>query len=267
MKIIAWNINGMRAIITKKDLYNLIEEANPDIICFGETKLTCPIISVKNTLEEKITGYKYRYFSQCSIKKGYSGTAIFSKKKPLNIYYGIEQHDVEGRVITLEYNNFYLIHVYTPNSGEILARLKYRINTWDVEFKKYLEKLQKKKPIIVCGDLNVANDTLDLHNPSTNAKNAGFTIEERNSFKKLLNELHLIDTFRYLNPTKIEYSYWSYRFQARNKNKGWRIDYFLTSQNIIKYVKQSKILTNILGSDHAPIELNIKKWVSSTKNQ
>ena len=257
MKIIAWNINGMRAMIEKNDLYNMIEEEKPDIICFGETKLTCPITEVQTKLEEKIKSYKYRYFSQCSIKKGYSGTSIFSKKKPINVIYGLNNIDMEGRVITLEFKKMYLIHVYTPNSGEALARLKYRINTWDVEFRKYLLNLQKKKPIIVCGDLNVANENIDIHDPKHNTKSAGFTIEERDSFKKLLNDLKLVDTFRYLHPTDTIYSYWSYRRQARKNNKGWRIDYFLVSEKLISMVKKSKILTDTVGSDHAPIKLNI----------
>jgi len=257
MKIIAWNINGLRAMIEKKNMYQLIEEENPDIICFGETKLTCPITDVMTTLNKTIKGYKYKYFSQCSTKKGYSGTSIFSKKKPINIIYGLNGIDMEGRVITLEFKKMYLIHVYTPNSGEALARLKYRVDTWDVEFRKYLHDLQKKKPIIVCGDLNVANDNIDIHDPKHNLKSAGFTIEERDSFKKLLNDLKLVDTFRNLYPNKIEYSYWSYRRKARENNKGWRIDYFLVSEKLQSMVKKSKILTTVMGSDHAPIKLNI----------
>jgi exodeoxyribonuclease-3 len=257
MKIIAWNINGMRAMLEKPDMFNMIEEEKPDIFCFGETKLTCPIMDVQKKLEEKITSYKYRYFSQCSIKKGYSGTCIFSKKKPLNVMYGLNNIDMEGRVITLEFKKMYLIHVYTPNSGEVLARLKYRVDTWDTEFRKYLHDLQKKKPIIVCGDLNVANDNIDIHDPKHNMKSAGFTIEERDSFKKLLNDLKLVDCFRHLHPNDTLYSYWSYRRQARVKNKGWRIDYFLVSEKLIDMVKKSKILTNTMGSDHAPVTLNI----------
>ena len=257
MKIIAWNVNGLRGMIKKPYLFELIENENPDIICMGETKLTCPIDDVITVLNEKLNNYPYKYFSHCSTKKGYSGTAIISKRKPLNIFYGINQDiDLEGRVITVEFKSFYLIHVYTPNSGELLARLKYRINIWDIEFRKYLANLQKNKPIIVCGDLNVANEMIDLHNPSGNKHTAGYTDEERASFKKLLNDLNIIDTYRYLNPKKIEYSYWSYKRKARENNKGWRIDYFLVSEKIIKKIIQSTILTNG-GSDHAPILLNL----------
>ena len=256
MKIIAWNINGIRAAISKIHLVNLIETEKPDIICFGETKLSCPIQLTSNKIDELIPTYKYKYYSTCSTKKGYSGTAIFCKKKPIKVKYGLKDLDQEGRVITVEYNSFYLVHVYTPNSGETLARLKYRVDMWDVEFKKYLETLQKKKPIIVCGDLNVANEPIDIHDPIHNIKSAGYTIEERDSFKKLLKDVKLIDTYRYLHPNTIEYSYWSYRRQAREKNKGWRIDYFLVSESIIKKVQKSKILSDI-GSDHAPIKLNL----------
>jgi exodeoxyribonuclease-3 len=258
MKIIAWNINGMKAAVQKSNLFDLIDEQKPDIICFGETKLTCPIINTTNILDEKLDKYKYKYYSQCSTRKGYSGTAILTKKKPLNVTYGMKDIDLEGRVITLEFKTFYLIHVYTPNSGEVLARLHYRVNTWDNEFRKYLASLQKHKNIIVCGDLNVANEPIDLHDPIHNKKTAGFTIEERDSFKKLINELDIIDTYRYLNPNKIEYSYWSYRRRARENNKGWRIDYFLVSSNLLKKVNISSILTDVMGSDHAPVMIQIK---------
>ena len=259
MKIIAWNINGMRAIIQKDHLFKLIEDEDPTIICFGETKLTCPIIDTQKIMEEKVKGYKYRYYSTCMGRGGYSGTAIYSKKKPINVIHGMnhEDHDAEGRMITLEFKKFFLIHVYTPNSGQALARLNYRVDKWDVEFRKFLHKLQNQKPIIVCGDLNVANEEIDIHDPKGNKRTAGFTYEERISFKETINELNLIDTYRYKNPEKIEYSYWSYRMNSRNKNKGWRIDYFLVSHNIIKRVKKAKILTEVMGSDHAPVKLNI----------
>ena len=165
--------------------------------------------------------------------------------------------DNEGRVITLEFDDFYLTHVYTPNSGAALARLNYRVKTWDVEFRKFVKKLNTKKPVIVCGDLNCAHQEIDIHSPKTNLKSAGFTIEERNNFDKLLDEAKLIDTFRYLYPDKILYSYWDYRSNARIKNKGWRIDYFLVSKKIINKVKKSSILTDVLGSDHAPVKLSI----------
>lgn len=260
IKIIAWNVNGLRSLMKTKHLYELLEKENPHIICFGETKLSCPFLDVQTELSEKISGFKYRYFSPCLLKNGYSGTAIFSKKKPINVSYGINHssHDNEGRVITLEFSNYYLVHVYTPNSGEGLKRLNYRVKEWDVMFRKYLKNLQKNKNIIVCGDLNVANDEIDIHSPKTNTMSAGFTIDERNSFKKHLTELKLIDTYRYLHPNKIEYSYWSYRFNSRAKNKGWRIDYFLVSENLKNKISKSTILTDIEGSDHAPVMLSIK---------
>jgi len=227
----------------------------------SETKLSCPIIDTQKIMEEKVKGYKYRYYSTCSEKGGYAGTAIFSKKEPKNVTYGLydknENLDSEGRVITLEFKKFYLIHVYTPNSGIALQRLHYRTTVWDPAFKKWLLHLQKSKPIIVCGDLNVANEEIDLKNPKSNHKTAGFTDEERDSFKKILEDVELIDTYRYKYPTKQEYSYWTYRMNSRAKNVGWRIDYFLVSKNIINKVKKSKILTDVMGSDHAPIKLNI----------
>jgi exodeoxyribonuclease-3 len=257
MKIIAFNINGLRANIKKNDLFDMIKEEFPTIICLSETKLSCPIMDTEKIMSEKLPDYKYHYYSTCTNKKGYSGTAIYSRKQPINVMYGLYNIDEEGRVITLEFNKFYLIHVYTPNSGIVLARLDYRVNKWDKMFKKYLNELQEKKPIIVCGDLNVANEDIDIHN-TNNKKTAGFTNEERESFKKLLNDVNLVDTYRYIHPKKIEYSYWSYRMNSRNKNKGWRIDYFLVSHKIIKNVKKSKILTKVMGSDHAPIKLSLK---------
>ena len=263
IKIIAWNINGIRSIIDKNYLYDLIDNEKPNIICFGETKLTCPIDNVEIKLKDKIKGYRYRYFSQCSVKKGYSGTAIFSKTKPNKVIYGMKidnnEIDNEGRVITLEFDKYYLIHVYTPNSGQTLQRLKYRTLEWDSYFRKYIKHYQKNKNVIVCGDLNVANEDIDIHNPKGNKRTAGFTNEERFEFKKYLNDtkLKLIDTYRFLNPNKIEYSYWSYRFKSREKNKGWRIDYFLVSEKLKSKIQNSEILTNIMGSDHAPIKLTI----------
>ena len=261
MKIIAFNVNSLRNIIKKNDLLKLIEDEKPTILCMSETKLSCPIIDTQKLMEEKVEGYKYRYYSTCSTKGGYAGTAIYSKKEPKNIIYGLHDNnnniDNEGRVITLEFKKFFLIHVYTPNSGIALERLNYRINVWDPTFKKWLIHLQKTKPIIICGDLNVANEEIDLKNPKSNHKTAGFTNEERDSFKKILNDVELIDTFRHKYPTKEEYSYWTYRMNARQKNVGWRLDYFLVSKNIINKVKKSKILTDVMGSDHAPIKLNI----------
>jgi len=258
MKIIAWNINGIRSSMKGKELYDLIEDEKPDIICFGETKISCPFIDVQNELKDKIKGYKYRYWSPCKTKGGYSGTAIFCKKQPDSIIYGLDDIDEEGRVIILEFEKFFLLHVYTPNSGEELKRLDYRTKTWDKVFRKKIIELQEHKPVIVCGDLNVAHKEIDLKNPKTNLKTAGYTIEERESFDKLLKDAELVDTYRFLNPEKVEYSYWSYRFNSRKKNTGWRIDYFLISEKYIKNVKKSLILTEIMGSDHAHIKLVLK---------
>lgn len=286
MKIIAWNINGIRSLMKEDYLEKLIEKEKPDIICFGETKLSCkcieaipckckvvdtktkvncecPFTELEEELREKIKGYKYRYWHHSRGKLGYSGTAIFSKKEPNKIVFGLKSgdkdYDEEGRLITLEYDKLILVHVYTPNSGEELKRLDYRTKEWDVKFRDYIKHLHKEnKPVIICGDLNVARGEIDLKNPKTNTKTAGFTKEERESFEKLLEENKLIDTYRYLNPEKIEYSYWSYRFNSRAKNAGWRIDYFLINEKYIKKVKNSEILTEYYGSDHAPIKLNIK---------
>ena len=260
LKIIAWNINGIRSMNKKNDLFNLIETEKPNIICFGETKISCPFIEIEEDLRKKIKGYKYRFWSPCLTRGGYSGTAIFSKKKPIKTTYGInvEELDQEGRVITLEFEKYYLVHVYTPNSGQGLNRLEYRVKKWDVEFRKFIKNLNKTKPTILCGDLNVAHKEIDIHNPKGNLKNSGFTIEERESFDKLLSECNLIDSYRELNKNKVEYSFWTYLHQARKKNKGWRIDYFLVSKNLLNLVKKSKILTNIMGSDHAPVMLKIK---------
>ena len=259
LKIISWNINGIRAMMKKNDLYNLVDNEKPDIICFGETKISCPFIDVEEELKKKIKGLKYRYWSPCLVKSGYSGTAIFSKKKPIDVSYGIGSNsiDQEGRVITLEFEKFFLIHVYTPNSGQGLKRLDYRVNTWDVEFRKYIKNLNKSKPVLVTGDLNVAHHEIDIHNPKGNLKNSGFTIEERDSFSKLLKEANLIDTYRHLNPDKEDYSFWTYLFNSRAKNKGWRIDYFLISEKVLKWVKKSSILTDVMGSDHAPVLINL----------
>lgn len=259
-KIIAWNINGIKSHLKKPDLFKLIEEEKPHIICMGETKISCPFIKTQEALKERISGYKYRYWSPCLSKPGYSGTAIFSKKKPLNVKFGMDQkgEDDEGRLITLEFKDYFLIHVYTPNSGAGLVRLKYRVETWDKNFRKYCEKLQKQKPIIVCGDLNVADEEIDLANPKSNKKNAGFTNEERDSFKKTIKKLNVIDTFRHFYPEEIKYSFWTYFRNARKNNKGWRIDYFLVSEKLLPKVKDSNILTDVMGSDHAPVILKLK---------
>ena len=259
LKIISWNVNGIRAIMKKNDLYKLIEKEKPNIICFGETKISCPFIDTQDELKKKIKGYRYRYWSPCLVKKGYSGTAIFSKKKPINVTYGIGSNslDQEGRVITLEFEKFYLLHVYTPNAGEGLKRLDYRVKKWDVAFRKFVKNLNKTKPVIVTGDLNVAHREIDIHNPKGNLKSSGFTMEERNSFSKLLKDAKMIDTFRHFNPEKQIYSYWGYRFNLRAKNKGWRIDYFLVPEKVINWVKKSDILTDVMGSDHAPVSISL----------
>lgn len=262
MKIIAWNVNGIRAMIKKNNLVELINNEDPDIICLGETKISCPYEDVKNDLNKSLKNNYFNFWSPCKVKAGYSGTAILSKKEPMNVVYGLninnKEYDDEGRVITCEFSKFYLIHVYTPNSGQVLARLDYRTNIWDVMFTKYINKLKEHKKVIVCGDLNVAHKEIDLKNPKSNLKTAGYTIEERNSFDNILTKTELIDTFRYLNKETIKYSYWSYKFNAREKNAGWRIDYFLIDKKLIKKVIKSDILVDIIGSDHAPIILEIK---------
>ena len=259
LKVISWNLNGIRSVMKKEDLYQLIENEKPNIICFGETKISCPFIDTEEELKKKIKGYKYRYWSPCLVKNGYSGTAIFSKKKPLNVTYGLGSSplDQEGRIITLEFEKFYLLHVYTPNSGQELKRLDYRVNTWDKEFRKFVKNLNKTKPTIVTGDLNVAHNEIDIHDPKGNSKNSGFTKEERESFSKFLKEADMIDTFRELNPDEKKYSFWTYMHNARSKNKGWRIDYFLVPKKIINWVKKSDILTDTMGSDHAPVYINL----------
>lgn len=261
MKIIAWNINGIKSMIKKEYLIHLINDEDPDIFCLGETKISCPFLNVKEELNNKLKKKYYNYWSPCKIKAGYSGTAIFTKKEPNEIIFGLNidntEYDDEGRVITCEFDKFYIVHVYTPNSGEALKRLDYRVNIWDIMFTKFLNKLQKKKPVILCGDLNVAHKEIDLKNSKNNLKTAGFTLEERNSFDSILNETEMIDTFRFLNPSEIKYTYWSYRFKSREKNIGWRIDYFIVSKSLLKKVIKSDIL-NTIGSDHAPIILEIK---------
>ena len=260
MKIIAWNVNGLRSLFKTEYLDKLLADENPDIFCMGETKLSCPYDNVELEIVNKYPQFKYRFWSPCKIRGGYSGTSIFCKKKPINVYYGLNTDndiDNEGRVITIELKKFYLIHVYTPNSGQALARLEWRTAVWDREFEKYILHLQKTKPVIVCGDLNVAHKEIDLKNPKTNLKTAGYTVEERESFDKILSKCKLIDSYRNLYPTKIEYSYWSYMRSSRLKNIGWRIDYFLVDEKLENKIKESNILTTCLGSDHAPIILII----------
>lgn len=260
MKIITWNVNSLRSLIKKINLNNFLKKYKPDVFCMSEIKLTCPINDFQKELEKSIKGYKYRYWSPCLIKKGYSGTSIWCKNKPLNIIQGmgITKHDMEGRLITLEYPKYFIIHVYVPNSGDILQRLNYRTLEWDVDFLTFVKKLNNIKPIIICGDLNVAHQEIDIHDPVGNRREAGFTKMERQNFTKFLIEINLEDSFRLLYPTlKDQYTYWSYRYSSRQKNKGWRLDYFLVSEKIKHRIKESSILTKQEGSDHAPIVLDI----------
>ncbi|MEQ2711362.1 exodeoxyribonuclease III [Anaerostipes amylophilus] len=272
MKFISWNVNGIRACV-KKGFLDFFNEADADIFCIQESKMQ------EGQLDLELPGY-HQYWNY-AVKKGYSGTGIFTKEEPLSVSYGlgIEEHDQEGRVITLEFENYYFITVYTPNSQSELARLSYRMK-WEEDFLAYLKKLEetkpvifcgdlkesqpsltqeakpKKKPIIICGDFNVAATELDLKNPKNNVKNAGFTPEEREKFKTLLDS-GFTDSYRYLHPDTEKYSWWSYRFKARERNAGWRIDYFLTSDSIKDKIKDAEILTDVMGSDHCPIELDI----------
>ena len=249
MRAISWNVNGLRACVDK----NFIEDFNrldADIFCLQETKLQ------KGQIDLDLKGY-YQYWNYAE-KKGYSGTAIFTRKQPLNVTYGmgIEEHDHEGRVITLEYESFYFITVYTPNSKQELERLEYRQH-WEDDFRTYLCELKKKKPVIFCGDLNVAHKEIDLKNPKTNHHNAGFTDEERGKMSELL-AAGFTDSFRYFYPDKTDiYSWWSYRFKSREKNAGWRIDYFIVSDDLNEKLKDAKIHTDVYGSDHCPVELDI----------
>lgn len=249
MKLISWNVNGLRAAVTKGFMESF-EKLDADMFCLQETKLQ------PHQIELELPGYEQYWNS--AVKKGYSGTAIFTRVKPLNVTYGIgiEEHDQEGRVITAEYDNFYLVTCYTPNSQRELARLEYRM-TWEDAFRAYLLELDAKKPVILCGDLNVAHNEIDLKNPKTNRKNAGFTDEEREKMTELLNA-GFTDTFRKLYPDVTDaYSWWSYMGKARDRNVGWRIDYFITSARLDKDIVEAKIYPDIFGSDHCPVELEI----------
>lgn len=250
MKLISWNVNGLRACVNK-GFMDFFQKIDADFFCVQETKLQEGQISLD------MPGY-YDYWNYAE-KKGYSGTAIFTRHKPLRVQYGIgvEEHDHEGRVITLEYEKFYMITVYTPNSQDELRRLSYRMR-WEDDFRHYLKELEKTKPVIFCGDLNVAHQEIDLKNPKTNRKNAGFTDEERNKFSVLM-ENGFIDTFRYFYPDlEGAYSWWSYRFHAREKNTGWRIDYFVVSEGLRDHLKGASIHPEVLGSDHCPVELDVE---------
>lgn len=249
-KLISWNVNGIRACVGK-NFMDYFQEADADIFCIQESKMQ------EGQLELELPGY-HQYWNY-AVKKGYSGTAIFSKEEPISVTngIGIPEHDTEGRVITLEYEHFYFVTVYTPNSQSELKRLDYRMQ-WEDDFRSYLKKLEEKKPVVVCGDMNVAHEEIDLKNPKSNRKNAGFSDEERAKMTELLGA-GFIDTFRYFYPDRADiYSWWSYRFSARAKNAGWRIDYFLVSESLRENLVDAKIHTEVLGSDHCPVELVVK---------
>ena len=249
-QFISWNVNGLRAVIGK-GFWDFFDEIDADLFCLQEIKLS------EGQLDCEKEGY-HIYWNYAE-KKGYSGTAIFSKKEPISVTYGIgiDEHDHEGRVITLEFEDYFFITCYTPNSQNELKRLDYRM-TWEDDFRNYLCELNKKKGVILCGDLNVAHKEIDLKNPKTNRKNAGFTDEERNKMTELLGA-GFVDSFRYFYPDMIDiYSWWSYRFKAREKNAGWRIDYFIVSEDMKDRMKDAKIHTDIMGSDHCPIELDFE---------
>ena len=249
MKFISWNVNGLRACVGK-EFEQQFKDLDADFFCLQETKMQA------GQLDLSFPGYE-SYWNYAD-KKGYSGTAIYTKHKPLSVTYGIDidEHDHEGRVITLEMEDFYLVTVYTPHSQDGLRRLEYRMK-WEDDFQAYLHKLDEKKPVIVCGDMNVAHQEIDLKNPKTNRKNAGFTDEEREKMTQLLSN-GFIDTFRTLYPEQVTYSWWSYRFRAREKNTGWRIDYFLISERLKDRLEDAKIHTEIMGSDHCPVEIILK---------
>ncbi|WP_075876204.1 exodeoxyribonuclease III [Merdibacter massiliensis] len=250
MRLISWNVNGLRACINK-GFYDFFKEIDADIFCLQETKM--------QPGQAEILSEGYHQYMNSAQRKGYSGVMVFTKKEPLQVTYGlgIEEHDQEGRVITCEYDAFYLVTCYTPNAKEGLARLDYRMK-WEDDFLAYLKKLDEKKPVILCGDLNVAKEEIDLKNPKTNRRNAGFSDEERDKMRRLLAN-GFTDSFRYLYPDKEGiYSWWSYRFNARKNNAGWRIDYFIVSDRIKEQIADSKIHTEIYGSDHCPVELDIE---------
>ncbi len=249
MKLISWNVNGLRACV-QKGFVDFFKEVDADIFAIQETKLQ------PEQIDLEFEGY-HSYWNS-AVKKGYSGVAVYTKKEPLAVTYGlnIEEHDQEGRVITLEYDNFYFVTCYTPNSKRELLRLDYRM-VWEDAFKDYINRLQVNKPVIICGDLNVAHKEIDLKNPKTNRRNAGFTDEERNKFTELLS-IGLTDTFRYFYPDVTEvYSWWSYMFKAREKNAGWRIDYFLVSESLNEQLIDAKIYTDVFGSDHCPVGVEL----------
>lgn len=248
MKFISWNVNGIRAAV-KKGFEDFFKEADADIFAIQETKAQPEQIALDFP--------DYHMYTNSAVRKGYSGTAVLTKKEPLNVTYGIgmEEHDQEGRVITCEFDDFYFVTCYTPNSQNELARLAYRMQ-WEKDFLAYLDALDEKKPVVLCGDLNVAHHEIDLKNPQSNHKNAGFSDEERAAMTNLLSHGY-VDTYRYFYPDKVEYSWWSYRFKSRERNAGWRIDYFIVSKRFIEHCVDAKIYTDVLGSDHCPVSLEV----------
>ncbi len=251
MKLMSWNVNGIRAVMKKMDVAKMVIDYDLDAFCLQEVK------AEHDQVELDIPGYT-RYWNASIVKRGYSGTAIYTRSKVLNVFYGIEieEHDQEGRVITLELDDVYLVTVYTPNSKNELLRLDYRLE-WEVAFRTYLKRLEQHKPLIICGDLNVAHNEIDLANPEQNHHSPGFSPQERRAFNQLLEE-GFVDTFRHLYPESVKYSWWSYRTFARSRNIGWRIDYFLVSKVLEPRVMDSQILNEIEGSDHCPVYLEIK---------
>ncbi|MEL4011716.1 MULTISPECIES: exodeoxyribonuclease III [Bacillus amyloliquefaciens group] len=250
MKLISWNVNGLRAVMKKIDINTYVQETEADILCLQETKVQDGQVSLQPE--------GYHAYWNYAVKKGYSGTAVFSKEKPLHVFYGlgIDDHDQEGRVITLEFENVFVVNCYTPNAKRGLERIDYRLQ-WEADFKDYLQKLDRKKPVILCGDLNVAHREIDLKNPKANRKNAGFSEQEREAFSALLNA-GFTDTFRYLYPDREgAYSWWSYRTNAREKNIGWRLDYVIVSDRLKPRISEAAICADIMGSDHCPVEMTV----------
>ncbi|AIW31942.1 MULTISPECIES: exodeoxyribonuclease III [Bacillus] len=250
MKLMSWNVNGLRAVMKKIDINTYVQETEADILCLQETKVQDGQVSLQPE--------GYHAYWNYAVKKGYSGTAVFSKEKPLHVLYGlgIDDHDQEGRVITLEFEHVFVVNCYTPNAKRGLERIDYRLQ-WEADFKDYLQKLDRKKPVILCGDLNVAHREIDLKNPKANRKNAGFSEQEREAFSALLNA-GFTDSFRYLYPDREgAYSWWSYRTNAREKNIGWRLDYVIVSDRLKQRISQAAICADIMGSDHCPVEMTV----------
>ncbi|RUS04699.1 exodeoxyribonuclease III [Bacillus velezensis] len=250
MKLISWNVNGLRAVMKKIDINTYVQETEADILCLQETKVQDGQVSLQPE--------GYHAYWNYAVKKGYSGTAVFSKEKPLHVFYGlgIDDHDQEGRVITLEFEHVFVVNCYTPNAKRGLERIDYRLQ-WEADFKDYLQKLDRKKPVILCGDLNVAHREIDLKNPKANRKNAGFSDQEREALSALLNA-GFTDSFRYLYPDREgAYSWWSYRTNAREKNIGWRLDYVIVSDRLKQRISEAAICADIMGSDHCPVEMTV----------